>query len=71
MGGVIDMLTGASAKKAEKAQALARAQQGVAQARQLGSLNAETARTSLIRRQARGRRLLADAGPSQLPATVA
>jgi hypothetical protein len=58
-------------KDAEKAQKLAREQQRVSQARQLSSLNSDTARTALIRRNPRGRRLFADASASQLPAVVA
>jgi len=71
MGGVIDVLTGSAAKKAEKAQALAREQNQVSQARQLSTTAAEAARTGLIRRNPRGRRLLADASASDLPSTVA
>lgn len=71
MTGVVANLTGATAKKAEKAQAMAREQSGVAQARQLSTMAAETSRTALTRKNPRGRRLLADAGASQLPTTVA
>lgn len=71
MTGVVGMLTGANAKKAERAQALQRQQAGVANARQLSTAAAETARTGLVRRNAKGRRLLADAKASDLPATVA
>lgn len=71
MTGFIDNLTGKTAKDAEKAQAMAREQSSVSQARQLSTMAAETARTALIRRNPRGRRLLADAGPSNLPTTVA
>lgn len=71
MTGLVDNLTGATAKKAEKAQAMAREQSGVAQARQLSTMAADTARTALTRKNPRGRRLLADAGASQLPTTVA
>lgn len=58
-------------KDLEKQQALAREQQSVDQARQLQTLNAETARTAVTRRNPRGRRLFADATPSSLPTTVA
>ena len=71
MTGLVENLTGATAKKAEKAAAMARQQSDVAQARQLSTLAAETARTSLRRKNPRGRRLLADAGASNLPTTVA
>ena len=71
MTGMIDNLTGKTAKRAEKAQALARQQSDVSQARQLSTMASETARTALIRRNPRGRRLLADAGASALPSTVA
>jgi hypothetical protein len=71
MGGVIDVLTGGAAKKAEKAQKLAAQQASVAQARQLSTVAAETARTALLRKNPRGRRLLADAGASGLPTVVA
>jgi hypothetical protein len=37
----------------------------------LSATAAETARTALIRKNPRGRRLLADAGASALPTTVA
>ena len=71
MTGIVNTLTGKTAKQAEKAQAMARQQGEVSQARQLSTMAAETSRTALIRRNPRGRRLLADAGPSQLPSTVA
>jgi hypothetical protein len=71
MTGVVGMLTGANAKKAERAQNLSRQQQGVANARQLSASAADTARTGLVRRNAKGRRLLADAKASDLPSTVA
>jgi hypothetical protein len=71
MSGVIDGLTGATAKKAAAAQALGREQASVANARQLSNATEDASRTALVRKSARGRRLLADAGPSQLPSTVA
>jgi hypothetical protein len=71
MTGVVGALTGANAKKAEKAQALQRQQAGVANARQLSAAADETARTGLVRKNAKGRRLLADAKASDLPSTVA
>lgn len=71
MGGIIDAITGKSAKDAEKAQALSRQQNAIMLARQLATTQAETARTGLVRRNPRGRRLLADAGKSALPSTVA
>jgi hypothetical protein len=75
MGGVVGMLTGSASKKsakaAETAQALSRQQQGVANARQLSTAAEETARTGLVRRNAKGRRLLADAKASDLPSVVA
>ena len=73
MSGVVGAITGStkSAKKAEAAQALSRQQQGVANARQLSSSAADSARTGLVRRNAKGRRLLADAKASELPSTVA
>jgi hypothetical protein len=71
MTGFVDMLTGASAKRAKKAEALQRQQQSVAEARQLSTAAAESARTGLVRKQPRGRRLLADAAASDLPAVVA
>ena len=58
-------------KDLEKQQKLQREQTRVAQARQLSTLNADTARTALIRKNPRGRRLFADATPSALPSTVA
>lgn len=58
-------------KDLEKQQAIARQQQSVDQARQLQTLNAETARTAVTRRNPRGRRLFADAAASALPSTVA
>ena len=66
---MLGMLTGSS--QAEKAQKLAREQEAVAQTRQLQQLNTDNARTTLVRRNPRGRRLLADAATSGLPATVA
>lgn len=71
MTGVVDTLTGKTAKDQAKAASLQRQQNQVAQARQLSTTAAETARTALIRKNPRGRRLLADASASQLPTTVA
>jgi len=71
MTSMIDGLTGKAAKKAEKAQALARQQADVANARQLSQAASETAKSGLVRRNPRGRRLLADARASDLPSTVA
>ena len=71
MGGIIDAITGTGAKKAKQAERLRREQDAVAQARQLSTLNQETARTALSRRQPRGRRLLADASSASLPSVVA
>jgi hypothetical protein len=71
MSGVVAGLTGSGAKKAERAQALSRQQQSVASARQLSTAADETARTGLVRKAAKGRRLLADAKASDLPSTVA
>jgi hypothetical protein len=71
MTGMINNLTGKTAKEAERAQALQRQQQDVANARQLSMTAAETARTGLSRRNPRGRKLLADASPSAMPTTVA
>ena len=71
MSGVMDMVTGKSAKRAARASELARQQQSVEQARQLQTLNLSTAENSPTRRAPRGRRLLADAAVSNLPATVA
>lgn len=64
-------LFGGASKDAERAQKLAREQQQVGQARQLQSLNSETSRTALIRRNPRGRRLFADASGAALPSVVA
>jgi hypothetical protein len=71
MTGVIDGLTGKASSDAKKAQALGREQVSVANARQLSNSAEDASRTALVRKSARGRRLLADAGPSQLPSTVA
>lgn len=70
MSGTLDMLTGKTAKDAARAQALARERSSVAQARQLSTAADDAARTALSRKGPRGRRLLADAGPAALPATV-
>lgn len=71
MAGVVGTLTGANAKKQERAQALIRQQQGVANARQLSTTAEDTARTGLVRKASKGRRLLADAKASDLPSNVA
>lgn len=66
---MIGLLTGNSA--AEKAQKLAAEQQRVNDARQLQTLNAENQKTTLVRQNPRGRRLLADATTAALPDKVA
>lgn len=71
MTGTLDMLTGKTAKDAARAQALGREQASVQQARQLSTAADDAARTALSRKTARGRKLLADAGPAALPSTVA
>lgn len=71
MGGLIDNLTGATADRAARAAALQRQQQDVANARQLSSAATQSATDGLVRKNARGRRLLADASASDLPTTVA
>lgn len=71
MGSIIGGLMGAGQSQAQKAQKLAREQQAVDQQRQLQQMNTENARTTLVRRNPRGRRLLADASTSSLPSTVA
>ena len=71
MSGMMDMITGKSARRQEKASELARRQQGVEQTRQLSELQGRTAEDSPTRRNPRGRRLLADAAVSDLPGTVA
>lgn len=71
MGQMLSGLFGGGAKAAEKAQADAAAQRRIDQTRQLNSLNQETQRTAISRRNPRGRRLFADAATSGLPSTVA
>ena len=71
MTAISDLVTGKSAKRAKAAEALAREQQAVSNARQLSTAAEETARQGLVRRNPRGRRLLADAKASDLPSTVA
>lgn len=70
MSGFIDSFTGASVKRARKQAEQQRQQEAVSQARQLSSQASETARTALVRRNPRGRRLFADSN-SSLPSTVA
>jgi hypothetical protein len=62
---------GGATKTAEKAQRDAAEQRRIDQARQLNTLNTETQRTALSRRNPRGRRLSADATVSNLPQTAA
>lgn len=71
MSGVVDMVTGKASKKAERAQRLQREQASIANARQINAANADAARAGLVRRNARGRRLLASAEASDLPSVVA
>lgn len=70
MSGLIDMFTGASADRARKMQEQALEEQNIQQTRQLQSQAADTAKTALVRRDPRGRRLLADASVAGLPETV-
>lgn len=69
MTSIMTMLTGGG--DAAKAQKLAEEQRKVDQARQLATMNEESQRTALVRRNPRGRRLLADAATSTLPDVVA
>jgi hypothetical protein len=68
LSGLLGMLTGSAAAKAQAQQ---REQMKVDQARQLQTMNEDTQRTGLVRKNPRGRRLLADASTSGLPTTVA
>lgn len=68
MSGIIDTITGDGARRAQARQ---EQQQAVASARQLSTAASESSRQGLVRRNARGRQLLANAKASDLPSTVA
>ncbi len=70
MGSVVSGLFGGN-KDAKREAAKQRAEQRVAQDRQLSAAAAAEAREGGTRRNPRGRRLFADASASDLPSTVA
>jgi hypothetical protein len=69
MTGVMDMITGASARRARAEQEQARRATEVAQNRQLSEL--QRTDSSVRRRRQRGRRLFADAGENELQGNLA
>lgn len=67
MSFISNLFGGSARRDAQRA----REQSAVDQTRSLASVNAESSRTALIRRNPRGRKLLADQQRSALPTTVA